>query len=124
MGLIAKGREKREQRSADAAPAAAPGSQVYASAVLGIVPRLLSMLCRDRAQPGSLGCFDREHWAWKMRDIPEPTVQRAGQVLALLYARDLPGNLYHGKPQVRDWSLDALRYTIARQGKSGAWDQV
>jgi hypothetical protein len=82
---------------------------VYLEKALGQLPRLLSLLDRNPLSP-TYGCFHREYWLDKTIDFPDAMAQFSVQALALVYARELPGNVYFGQPKVRDWTIAALDY--------------
>ena len=66
----------------------------YKKFVLDNVPRLISQLDRD---PTSLtyGCFDRNHWQYKIRDFSSIVLQQGTLSLALLYSNSFSGNVYY-----------------------------
>jgi hypothetical protein len=103
-------------------PSPGPGS-VYLAEVLEAAPRLLSMLDREPHSPTS-GCFDRDHWGWKFRDFPITMLQIAHYPLAQLWALKAPDNPYHQNPRLLEWIVAALRWTLRRQHRNGAFESV
>lgn len=96
---------------------------LYRASVMRAAPRLLGMLDRDPESP-TVGSFDRDHWAWKFRDFPIAMLQTGMVPLAMLYADRKPDNPYGGSPRMLEWTAAAIRATIRRQHRNGAFDSV
>ena len=93
----------------------------YWGVLLGVAPRLLSLLDREERSP-TRGSFDRVNWAWKFRDFPLTMWQASMMPLATLYRHPHPDNPYQGRSQLAGWLDGALDHTIARQHRNGAFD--
>jgi hypothetical protein len=96
-------------------------SDVYFTEALAQAARLLGMLDRE-PDSASYGCMDRDHWAWKFRDFPLGMLQCGAYPLALLWNARRPGNPYYQNAKLLEWIFAAIRYTIARQRRSGHFD--
>lgn len=94
----------------------------YAERALPAVARLLTLLDRNPYSP-TYGCFHRDYWLYKTSDFPDAVRQFGVHTLALVYARDFPGNIYKGKPAVRDWTIAALDYWARLQHPDGSFDE-
>jgi hypothetical protein len=104
------------------APAsAAPPGDRYWRVLLGVAPRLLSLLDREVRSP-TRGSFDRVNWAWKFRDFPLTMWQASMMPLATLYRHPHPDNPYAGNPRFAEWVVAALEHTLSRQHGNGAFD--
>ncbi len=93
----------------------------YWRMLLGVAPRLLSLLDREERSP-TRGSFDRVNWAWKFRDFPLTMWQASMMPLATLWRTPHPDNRYHREPQLAEWLGIALQHTIGRQHRNGAFD--
>jgi hypothetical protein len=96
--------------------------QVYLQKALSQVPRLLSLQDRNPLSP-TYGSFSRTYWLDKAIDFPDAMAQFAVQCLAMLYAHELPGNVYFGQPKVRDWAVAGLDYWARIQHADGSFDE-
>ncbi len=95
----------------------------YHQMALDAVPRLLGTLDRDPWSP-TTGSFDRDHWSWKFRDFPLTMLQTGMLPLAHMWASERPDNPYRRSPRLLQWLVDAMRETLRRQHRSGAFDSV
>lgn len=95
---------------------------VYLEKALSQIPRLLSLLDRNPFSP-TYGSFHREYWLDKVTDFPDAMAQFSVQALALVFARDMPGNVYYRQPKVRDWTVAALDYWTRIQHADGSCDE-
>lgn len=102
------------------ATSAHPGDR-YWQVLVGIAPRLLSLLDREERSP-TRGSFDRVNWAWKFRDFPLTMWQASMMPLATLYAHQHHANPYAGNPRLAHWLSTALEHTVSRQHRNGAFD--
>jgi len=93
----------------------------YWRVLLGVAPRLLSLLDREPRSP-TRGSFDRVHWGWKFRDFPLNMWQTSMMSLATLYRTPHPENIYAQKPRLADWLGNAVSATLDRQHRNGAFD--
>lgn len=97
--------------------------ELYFNKALSQIPRILSLQDRDFSSP-TYGCFDREFWAWKFKDFPDASLQRAVYLLGLVYSTDSEGNQYFKNEKVGDWIKAGIMYLISRQHKNGSFDQA
>lgn len=97
-----------------------PGDR-YWRVLLGVAPRLLSLLDREPRSP-TRGSFDRVNWGWKFRDFPLTMWQASMMPLATLYRTPHPANPYAGNEQLAEWLCAALGQTVDRQHRNGAFD--
>jgi hypothetical protein len=105
---------------ADASASEAPGDR-YWRVLVGVAPRLLSLLDREQRSP-TRGSFDRVNWAWKFRDFPLTMWQASMMPLATLWRVPHPTNPYAQHPRLADWLGAAVAHTIGRQHRNGAFD--
>ena len=94
----------------------------YAERALPAVGRLLTLLDRNPYSP-TYGCFHRDYWLYKTSDFPDAVRQFGVHTLALVYARDFPGNIYKGKSVIRDWTIAALEFWVTIQHQDGSFDE-
>lgn len=94
----------------------------YRRYVLENVPRLLSQLDRDRNSL-TYGCFDRDHWHYKIRDFSSIVLQQGTLTLALLYSNDFEGNIYHQNPKIKEWIVASLDYWGKVQLRDGSFNE-
>lgn len=95
---------------------------VYAKKALSQIPRLLGNLDRNPFSP-TYGCFHRDYWLDKTSDFPDAVRQFATHALALVYKYDFPGNIYKGRPKIRDWAIAGIDYWIRIQHRDGSFDE-
>lgn len=95
----------------------------YWRTLLGVAPRLLGLLDRERRSP-THGSFDRVNWAWKFRDFPLTMWQASMMPLASLYRTEHPANPYRGSARLAEWLGGAITHTLGRQHRNGAFDSV
>ena len=100
-----------------------PASDIYRTAILAEVPRVLGLMDREPYSP-TQGCCDRVYWAWKFTDFPGARFQEALCVLGFLYATDFEGNDYHGNPHLLEWIGDGLAYWSSIQYPDGSFDEA
>ncbi len=93
----------------------------YWRVLVGIAPRLLSLLDREVRSP-TKGSFDRVNWAWKFRDFPLTMWQASMMPLATLYRHPHPSNPFFGRERLAAWLSSAMEHTVARQHPNGAFD--
>jgi len=87
------------------------------------VERLLANL--ERSDVGRVrGSFDRDYWAWKFRDYPPMMLQTASHALALAWRSEMADNPWHRNERLAAWVAGALEWTLDRQHRNGAFDQV
>ena len=91
--------------------------------VLQSAPRLLSALNRCPVSASS-GSFDREYWAWCVKDFANYDLQRATAVLAWLYTTPFEGNRFYGRPAMLAWVRQAIAFWLRGQERGGAFDHL
>ena len=94
----------------------------YKKFVLDNVPRLISQLDRDPTSP-TYGCFDRNHWQYKIRDFSSIVLQQGTLSLALLYSYSFHGNVYYQNQKIRNWAISSLRYWASQQLRDGSYNE-
>lgn len=94
----------------------------YSRFVLDTVPRLLSQLDRDKYS-STFGCFDRNHWHYKIRDFSSIVLQQGSLSLALLYSYNFLGNIYYKNKKILEWSLGSIEYWISQQLSDGSFNE-
>lgn len=94
---------------------------LLARRVLADLPKLLTLLDRNPHSP-TFGCFDRNHWHYKIIDFPSGMAQEFVWPLALAHALPLPDNPYRGAPAIRDWIVAALRFAARASHRDGSCD--
>jgi hypothetical protein len=93
-----------------------------ASLVLAEIPKLLTLLDRTPVS-ATYGCFDRAYWHYRMMDFPCGMSQEFVLPLALVWSMDeLPGNVYHRDPQIREYILAAIRFAARSAHADGSCD--
>ncbi|QGY39355.1 hypothetical protein GM415_04210 [Pseudodesulfovibrio cashew] len=95
----------------------------YERELLRYAPVFLSGLDRCPVSASS-GSADREYWAWATKDFSNMDLQRGLLVPAYLYAVDFPGNEYHARPALLQWVERGVRFWIAGQDRSGAFNHM
>jgi len=94
---------------------------LYLTTALGEVPRLLGAIDRNPYRP-TYGCLDRQYWHYRTSSFPSGMYQEGVLPLALVYARDLPGNRWQGEPRVRELAVAALRFAAGSSHPDGSCD--
>jgi hypothetical protein len=94
----------------------------YRRYVLQNAPRLLSQLDRDKNSP-TYGCFDRNHWHYKIQDFCSIVLQQGSLALTLLYSNNFEGNIYYQNPKIKEWILASLEYWGKKQLGDGSFDE-
>lgn len=95
---------------------------VYLERALGQIPRILSSQDRNPFSP-TYGSFHRPYWLDKTSDFPDALAQFGVQSLAIVYAHEMPGNIYYRQPKVRDWTIAGLEYWARVQHSDGSFDE-
>jgi hypothetical protein len=93
----------------------------YAHRFVAEVPRALTLLDRDPTSP-TYGCFDRNHWHYRVQDFPSGMYQEYALALALAHAQDLPGNRWRGEPRLREWAVAGARFAARSAHRDGSCD--
>ena len=93
----------------------------YAQLALPYIPRLLQLIDANPYSP-TYGCFDRAFWHYRTMDFPCGMSQEFVLPLALVYARDYPGNRYRGLERIRELVEASVRYMISSSHRDGTCD--
>jgi len=94
----------------------------YRRFILYNAPRLLSQLDRDKYSI-TYGCFDRNHWHYKIRDFSSIVLQQGTLALALLYSTRFAGNIYYRNEKIKEWIIASLDYWVKKQLSDGSFDE-
>lgn len=93
----------------------------YVQLALPYIPRLLQLIDRNPYSK-TYGCFDRAYWHYRTMDFPCGMSQEFVLPLALVYAKDYPGNTFHGVARIRELAEAAVRYMVPSSHGSGTCD--
>lgn len=91
--------------------------------ILDSAPRLLSALNRCPVS-ASGGSFDREYWAWCVKDFANYDLQRATAVLGWLYCTPFDGNRFYDQPAMLAWIQQAISFWLKGQDRGGSFDHL
>ncbi|HUY87581.1 MAG TPA: hypothetical protein VMV10_02485 [Pirellulales bacterium] len=94
---------------------------LYSNAALSQIPRLLGAIDRNPYRP-TYGCFDREFWHYRTSSFPSEMYQEGVLPLALVYARELPGNRWHKSERVRELAIATLEFSARSAHADGSCD--
>lgn len=97
------------------------GREAFARRALADIPKLLTLQDRNPHSP-TYGCFDRNHWQYRILDFPTGMAQECVWPLALAWATDLPDNPYRGNPALRQWIEAGIRYAPRGSHGDGSTD--
>ncbi|MDD2696642.1 MAG: hypothetical protein PHE52_00590 [Candidatus Pacebacteria bacterium] len=97
--------------------------EIYLKKSLKQIPRILSLQERDISSP-NYGCFDRSFWAWKFKDFPDASPQRAVYPLSLIYSLNFDNNPYLRNENLAEWIKAGILYWAKIQHKNGSFDQA
>ncbi len=97
-------------------------THVYLERALSQIPRILSLQDRNPFSP-TYGSFHRPYWLDKTSDFPDALAQFGVQSLAIVYAHEMPGNIYYKQPKIRDWTIAGLEYWARVQHADGSFDE-
>jgi hypothetical protein len=103
--------------------APAEAAERFAGPILDQIPRLLSQVDRNTHSP-TYGCCCRNHWHYRIEDIPNSQMQEMMLTFALAWKLDVPYNPYHKMPDLLDWIEGILDFTGRIQRPSGCFDEV
>lgn len=96
---------------------------IYIKKLFEEIPRLLSLEDRDFASE-TFGCFDRSYWAWKFKDFPDATLQRAVYPLSVIWKTEFEGNIYFHNQNLADWIKASVLFWAKIQKRNGSFDQA
>lgn len=94
----------------------------YIQYILNNAPRVMTQVDRD-SDSLSYGSCDRNYWHLKIRDFSSAILQQTALSMALLYHLDFRGNYFHADPNMREWSISALRYLSKIQLSDGSYNE-
>ncbi|MGE5477074.1 MAG: hypothetical protein ACM3Q1_10495 [Bacteroidales bacterium] len=94
-------------------------SEHFTSVLADVVPRVAGLCDRDQ-NSRTYGCCDRTYWHYKLIDLSNARYQEAGQLFALAYVTEAPGNLFHGVPAAAQWARAAWNFWLKRRNKDGS----
>jgi len=95
---------------------------VYGRLALQALPRLFSLMDRDRLSP-TYGCLDREYWLARSTDFPSAIAQFGVHAMALVWATEFPDNRFYHQGQVARWCQAGIRYAGTIQHGDGSFDE-
>jgi hypothetical protein len=98
-------------------------SELLKKIILPQAERLLSLEDRNPHSP-TFGCFDRDFWAWKFKDLQDACMQNGVYALALLWGNDFDGNIYYRNERLLNWTIAGLDRWLRIQHKNGSFDQI
>ncbi|MDR2462562.1 MAG: hypothetical protein LBD30_02140 [Verrucomicrobiales bacterium] len=96
-----------------------PSLQALRTVADGILPRVLTQVCRDPNSPAH-GCFDRNWWHYKMRDFPSIILQQGAYALWLAARLADSAEL---KLALKSWSVAGAVFWNQRAGRRGAFEE-
>jgi hypothetical protein len=97
------------------------GREVWAEAGLAAIPRILTLQDRDPHSP-TYGCFDRDHWHYRVSDFASGMAQELVWPLALAFDSAIPGSPYAGQEAVRDWVIAGIGFAARSAHADGSCD--
>jgi hypothetical protein len=93
----------------------------YVELALPYIPRLLHLVDQN-PYSRTYGCLDRAFWHYRTMDFPCGMSQEMVLPLALVYARQYPGNRYHGIERMREIAEASVRYMTKSSHVDGTCD--
>ena len=107
---------------AQSPPPAGPGQRDgFARRALTLIPAIISQQDRDPHSP-TYGCFDPDFWHRRSSDFPGGSAAEAVLPLALAYSIEVPGNLFHRQPALKQWIEAGIRYAARSTHADGSCD--
>ena len=94
---------------------------LLARAALAQIPKLLTLQDRNPHSP-TFGCFDRNHWHYKIIDFPSGMAQEFAYPLALAYDTDLPDNPFFQKAALVDFVQAGISFAARSAHADGSCD--
>ena len=86
------------------------------------LPRVLTQLDRDLDSP-TAGCFDRNHWHYKIRDYPSSILQQGAFLLEGMRRGDLGASLQLDEEKITDWTVAAVQALGRQVDRAGGVDE-
>ncbi|MBT4224496.1 MAG: hypothetical protein HOD72_08550 [Opitutae bacterium] len=93
----------------------------YVELALPYIPRLLHLVDQNPYSK-TYGCLDRAFWHYRTMDFPCGMSQEMVLPLALVYAKEYPGNRYQGVERMREIAEAAVRYMVKSSHPDGTCD--
>jgi hypothetical protein len=93
----------------------------YSDFVLAEVPRLLSLMDRNRFSP-TYGCFDRQYWKYRTIDYANARMQEACLTLALLCRNRFGGRFYRNE-KISEFAKAAVGFWSGMQNRDGSFNE-
>ena len=84
---------------------------LYVRLALPYVPRILHLIDQN-PYSSTYGCFDRAYWHYRTMDFPCGMSQEMVLLLALVYAKEYPGNPFYHVSRIRELSVAAINFTM------------
>ena len=94
---------------------------LYVRLALPYVPRILHLIDQN-PYSSTYGCFDRAYWHYRTMDFPCGMSQEMVLLLALVYAKDYPGNPFYHVSRIRELSVAAINFTMKSSHPDGTCD--
>lgn len=88
---------------------------------LGLIPKILTLQDRNLHSP-TYGCFDRNHWHYKILDFPSGMSQELVLPLALSWATEAPANPFFGQEALREWVRAGIAFASRSSHGDGSCD--
>jgi hypothetical protein len=98
-----------------------PRRDRYAALAIDAVPRLVSLIDRNRLSP-TYGCFDRSYWHYRTMDFPCGMSQEMALALALAAVLPMPGNPYYRSERMTELALAAGDFARKTSHADGSCD--
>ncbi len=93
----------------------------YSDEALAAIPRLLTLVDRNRYSP-TYGCFDRSYWHYRTMDFPCGMSQEFCLPLALAYHHPFPDNPYYKKERLKELALAGVEFASRSAHPDGSCD--
>jgi hypothetical protein len=98
-----------------------PNRLAWLRAAYDCIPKILTLQDRNPHSP-TYGCFDRNHWQFRIIDFPSGMSQEFIYPLALLFSHRLPGNIYYRNPAIAESVIAGLRFAEKSAHPDGSCD--
>lgn len=95
--------------------------KILADVALRRIDKILTLQDRNPHSP-TYGCFDRNHWHYRIIDFPSGMAQEFVWPLALAYDTDTPGNVYYQVKVLRQWVRAGIDYAAKSAHRDGSCD--
>ena len=98
-----------------------PNRLAWLRAAYDCIPKILTLQDRNPHSP-TYGCFDRNHWQFRIIDFPSGMSQEFIYPLALLFTHRLPGNIYYRNPAIAECVVAGMRFAEKHSHPDGSCD--